>query len=308
MQELPVLKPGDTVEVVAPASRCSPEQLSDIIKTLESWGLRCLVDQAIFGDDLLCANSDEHRFKFLKNALLRPETKAVICARGGYGSLRLIPELAKILPPDRCKLFIGMSDITALNLYLEQQWKWPVVHAALAIGKFSPESHEKLKAILFGEINEVVFQGQILNEWYKKTEETTVISAPITGGNLSLVQASIGTAWQLNAANKIVFLEEVNERGYRVDRILEHLCQANLFAGAKAIVLGDFLEGKEPDGSSLIDRVLERFAKTRCKLPVIRIEGVGHGYHSFPILFGTQATLQIKGESRQVGKLTCYRK
>jgi muramoyltetrapeptide carboxypeptidase len=84
--KLPILKPGDKIEIIAPASRCSDNFLIDLKNLLTSWQLHCVVSENIFGQDLLCANSDDARFEFLKNALQNPETKAVICARGGYGN------------------------------------------------------------------------------------------------------------------------------------------------------------------------------------------------------------------------------
>lgn len=122
MKKLPVLKPGDSIEIIAPASRCTDKRLHELKELLQSWKLNCIIDKNIFGDDLLCANTDEIRFNLLKNALLREDTKAVICARGGYGSMRLIPDLSMITPPELEKLFIGMSDITALSLFFERHW------------------------------------------------------------------------------------------------------------------------------------------------------------------------------------------
>ena len=299
MKKLPILKPGDSVEIIAPASRCSDKHLTEIKELLVSWQLNCIVDKDIFGDDLLCANTDDVRFKSLKNALQRSETKAVICARGGYGSMRLIPELTKMIPPVVPKLFVGMSDITALSLYLQQQWQWPTLHGALALDKFSPESISALKSILFGEIEQVEFMGLPLNAL---AEKTLTIEATITGGNLCLVQASIGTAWQINGKKKIIFLEEVGERGYRVDRMLEHLRQANIFTGAAAIVFGDFIEGNESNGSSLVKPVLKRFAE-HCAIPVIQVEGIGHGHINFPLPLGTKAKLQLGNKI----KLACFR-
>src|SRR5579872_1514920 len=106
MQKLPILKTGDSIEIIAPASRCSDQRLMDIKSLLTSWGLNCIVSPHIFGNDLLCANTDQVRFELLKNALFNPETKAVICARGGYGCMRLIPELSRLKPPAALKLFI----------------------------------------------------------------------------------------------------------------------------------------------------------------------------------------------------------
>jgi muramoyltetrapeptide carboxypeptidase len=299
MQNLPILKPGDTVEIIAPASRCTDKRLAAIKELLSSWQLNCIVEKDIFGDDLLCANSDEARFKALKNALQRRDTKAIICARGGYGSMRLIPELMKMSPPESLKLFVGMSDITALNLYFQQQWHWPTIHGAAAPDVFSSESIASLKDILFGEVKQVAFEGKSLNTL---AEKELTLESSVTGGNLCLVQTSIGTNWQLDAKQKIIFLEEVGERGYRVDRMLEHIRQAHLFKDAAAIVFGDFLEGEEPDGSSLINPVLKRFAE-HCDIPVVQIVGIGHGHINFPLILGTSAKLKL---GRQV-KLTCLR-
>ncbi len=287
MQKLLSLKPGDSVEIIAPASRCTDERLAEIKELLASWQLDCIVSPDIFGKDLLCANSDDIRFESLKKALFNPKTKAIICARGGYGCMRLIPELSKLSPPTFHKLFVGMSDITALNLYLQQAWHWPVIHGAIAKDKFSDESLASLKSVLFGDINKIEYAGVPLNAQAKMDR---TIESSITGGNLCLVQTSLKTAWEMDGRGKIIFLEEVSERGYRIDRMLEHLDQAGIFKEAAAILLGDFLEGKEPDGTSLIQPVLERFADT-CKIPVVQVKGLGHGRTNFPLPLGVPAQL-----------------
>ena len=296
MKTIPRLKAGDSVEIIAPASRSTDHQLASLKALLESWHLCCVVDDAIFGDDLLCAQSDEHRLQQLTKAIQRPETKAIICVRGGYGSMRLIPALMTQPKPDSMKLFVGMSDITALHLFLQKQWQWSTIHGALNVDKFSPESINALKALLFGESEQMILEGSPLNVLAQKPH---CLDAEVTGGNLCLVQASIGTPWQLNGADKIIFLEEVNERGYRVDRLLEHLRQAGIFDHARAIVFGDFLDGNEPDGSSLVQLVLARFAQ-EIKIPVIQIPGIGHGYINKPLWLGTPATLQLGLERCQL--------
>lgn len=289
MHQRPILKPGDQVAVLAPASRCSDKRLAEISELLSSWQVHCLIDEDIFGDDLLCANTDEMRFKALKNALLNPDIKAIICARGGYGSMRLIPALRQISPPDLPKLFVGISDITALHLYLQQQWQWPTIHGVLAKENYSPESIASLKSLLFGTVEPLRLSGRALND---RAMQDQRIEADIIGGNLCLVQTSIGTSWQIDGRNKIILLEEIGERGYRIDRMLEHLQQARVFQNAAAVLFGDFLEGKEPDGSSLIQAVLERFAQ-HCPIPVLQIPGIGHGYVSAPIPLGTRVHLQL---------------
>lgn len=300
MTMLPILMPGDAVELIAPASRCSDLQLQELNELLDSWQLHCIVNEDIFAPDLLCANTDVARFRHLNNALQNPHTKAVICVRGGYGSMRLIPSLSTMQPPIKPKLFVGMSDITCLHLYLQQCWGWPTIHGAAMPSKFSAQSIAALKTILFAKSPVTVFSELKPLNFQASTDG--VIESTVTGGNLTMVQASIGTNWQLDARGKIILLEEVNERAYRVDRILEHLQQANLFKGAAAILFGDFLESDEPDGSSLIQPVLQRFAQ-QCDIPVVQIEGIGHGSTNYPIPCATKTHLQL-GASIQ---LTCFR-
>ncbi|HEX4046168.1 MAG TPA: LD-carboxypeptidase [Gammaproteobacteria bacterium] len=296
MKKLPRLNPGDTVDIIAPASRCSDQQLAMMKTLLNSWQLNCLVPDDIFGKDLFCANTDEIRAKHLKNALQNPSSKAIICARGGYGSLRLIPELIDMIPPASPKIFIGMSDTTALQLFLQQHWHWPTIHGASAPDRFSAESITAIQSILFDD-KPVEFTDLLpLNQAAKNQLE---ITASITGGNLSLVQTSMGTTWQIDSRDKIILLEEISERGYRIDRMLEQLRQANIFKHAAAIIFGDFLEGKEPDGSSLIQATLERFA-ARCEIPVVQITGIGHGQTNFPIPFGMPAQLMLGDKIRLV--------
>lgn len=296
MKTLPILQPGDHVDIIAPASRCDNKRIAAIKNALSDWQLNFKLDDAMFGDDLLCAHNDDVRARYLTNALKRPDTKAIFCVRGGYGSMRLIDELAKLKPQAYPKIIVGMSDITAINLYLENHWQWPVIHSALAPDIFSDESMHALKSVLFGEVKEVEFAATPLNE-IAKNQKTIV--GTITGGNLCLVQTSIGTTWQMNPTNKIIFLEEIGERGYRVDRMLEHLRQAGLFKGAKGIVFGDFIDGNEPDGTSLVQRVLERFA-AHSDIPVVQIKGVGHGHVNMPLPLGSKATLFLGAKSQLI--------
>lgn len=289
MPHLPALKIGDTVEIIAPSSRVSSERLEHLRSLLVSWGLHCRVDTAMFGDDLLCANSDPARFEALKRAIACSETKAIICARGGYGAMRLIPDLLTLPRPEKPKLLVGMSDITALHLFFNQKWQWPTVHFGLGEYNLSSASITNAKALLFGDIDTIVLEGHALNA---SAEEPQCMDASIIGGNLSLIQASIGTQWQLNGANQFVFIEELKERGYRLDRMLEHLYQATLFNQVKAIIFGDFLECLEPNGSSLAAPILKRFAK-RLRIPVIQVDGVGHGLINTPLPLGTKATLTL---------------
>lgn len=290
------LQVGDTVDIIAPAAGCHPEVADKLKQFLESWGLKCHIPQDLFGDDLLCANSDDKRLEHLLNALSNKRSKAVWCLLGGYGSTRLIPLLSQIKPLPQTKLFIGFSDITALHIFLQKQWGWKTIHGPsgrqAALKLVADESIQLLKTILFREQQTIQFDNlQPLNN---SAKQNTVIQAPIIGGNLCLIEASLGTSWQIDTTNKILLVEETNERGYRIDRMFEHLKQAGVIQQAKAILLGDFTGGNETDGKSLVNDTLTQFAN-HCEIPVLKIENVGHGKVNHPIVFGQPTELGTGG-------------
>ena len=118
------------------------------------------------------------------------------------------------------------------------------------------------------------------------------LTGKLTGGNLCLLTCSLGTAWQTNPRDKILFLEDIDERGYRVDRMLTHLQQAQAFEGVKAIIFGDFVRGMEANGTSLIPPVLKRFAEST-SIPIFSLPGCGHGAENFPLPFNMDLTFPV---------------
>ena len=288
------LREGDVVDIVAPASSSKPESLQGGLHFLEGWGLVPRMSPQIFGSDVICANTDENRLDQLKEALLSEDSRAIWCVRGGYGANRLIPELIKMKKPKGPpKLFMGFSDITTLHVFLNTQWGWPTVHAPMIdrIGRGliqKPELQE-LRDIYFGVEVKVVFTGlKPMNEAALKSQ---VIRGPVTGGNLMTLQSAIGTKAPWDTKGKIIFLEEIDERGYRVDRLFEHLRQTGHFDKARAIILGEFMGGDEADGTNRVWPVVQRFAE-QMRIPVLSGVQAGHGDMQRPIPFETPALLQ----------------
>jgi muramoyltetrapeptide carboxypeptidase len=289
------LKPGDIVEIIAPASSCAPERLSGAIQFLIDWGLKPRVPRNIFGRDTICANDDASRLAQLKQALLAKDSAAVWCLRGGYGANRLIPDLVKMRAPVDAKLFIGLSDITSLNVFLNQEWGWPAIHGPmldrLGRGETKPQYLREIKKFVFGEEDEIRFAK--LKPMNEAAATTRVLKGPVTGGNIVTLQSTLGTRLQWDCAGKIVFMEEIGERGYRVDRILEHFRQAGCFDKARAVVFGDFTGGEEPDGKSRAPRVMRRFA-SQLAIPVLSGIQSGHGAIQRPLPLGTASELRLK--------------
>jgi muramoyltetrapeptide carboxypeptidase len=297
------LTPGDTVHVIAPASNSPLNKLQDGLRWIEGIGLRPHVPLDIIQTDLFFAAPLSAQLLHMR-AALESEAKAIWCLRGGYGSMRLIPHLMKMKKPKRPKLFIGFSDITALHLFFSQEWNWPVIHGR-TVSQMSPElgktpDRQLLKKIIFGKVQSFTFKG--LSPMNPAAEKSRLIKGKITGGNLRILQSSLGTNWELSSKGKILFIEDVGERGYSIDRMLEQLVQAEIInRGVKAIVFGDFTEGHEKDGRDLTWNALQSFAE-RVPYPVLRGLPAGHGLESnFPVPFNTDCEL----ETGKRGYLTC---
>lgn len=289
------LRPGDIVDVVAPGFRCSDEDLEKGIQFLKSLGLEPRVPADLFKDDILCANSDEYRFQHLKKALLAKDSKAVWCVRAGYGAIRFIGKLQKVKKPRRPKLFVGYSDATTILHFLSQFWGWPCLHGPLldrlgANEKVTPEEIDELKAVIFGHQSVVKFDQ--LTALNKAAEKVSKVKGKIFGGNLAVFQTVVGTSLH-KLKDEILFFEDVGERGYRVDRMLQHLEQAGIFKKVKALVFGTFTGGQEKDGRNLIVPVLKRFAEEQ-KFPVLIGLNAGHGDYQRPLFFHTPAELLPK--------------
>jgi len=288
----PLLLPGDVVDVVAPGFRCRAEQLAAGIEFLKRRGLVPRVPAQLFGADLLCANSDAQRFAQLRKALYARDSRAIWCVRGGYGAIRIIERLKALQPPRHRKLFIGYSDATTVHQLLNLFWGWPSLHGPLLDrlggGDIAEAERLELDAVLFGGAPLTRFDNLVpLNAAARRRRH---IVSRLTGGNLTVLQSTLGTALQRRPA-AILVLEDIAERGYRIDRMLEQLRQAGVLGNLKAIVLGSFLGGAEADGSNLGAAVLERFAHT-LPIPVLAGLDAGHGPYQRPVFLHTRAELR----------------
>ena len=293
MQNWQPLQDGDIVDIIAPGWATTPEVLKSSLEFLESWNLKARVPKNLFKKNLITSNTDEARWAHLKAALLAKDSKVIWCLRGGYGSLRLLPDLAKIKKPSKVKLLIGISDITSLHNFFNHQWQWPSLHGALLdrIGqknKVSPAIQKEMKRILWGESKEVVFKKlKPMNAAAKKVRR---IKAPVVGGNLATLQPTLGTPYEFELNNKFLFLEDIGERGYKLDRMLVHFQQAGKLKHCKGILLGHFTGGDEPQGGNWVKKALLAWAQ-ESNVPVFSGMESGHDVNLRPVPFMTEATL-----------------
>ena len=301
---------GKTIRVIAPASGTSPEKIDALrlmAQQAEKLSLEIPLD-LLSNDVPYHSGSDEHRLEQLKSVLFDSRSNIVIWTlRGGYGSARLLSQLNKLPKPKVPKVFIGFSDNTALHLFLSQQWGWSTIHASGFAQLLDPnqetENFQRIAQVISQEVPEQSIQH--LKPLNKAATENRAVKGCLTGGNLTILENSIGTFWQVKTAGKILFLEEVGEKGYRVDRTLYHLYEANLFQDVQAIVLGQFLEPSQ-DGTMAF--ALARFAgemdqvssNQRKGIPVYQTDQFGHGNKNYPLIYNAESEINAGTLSMKV--------
>ncbi|MFS4459870.1 S66 peptidase family protein [Bdellovibrio sp. HCB2-146] len=289
-------KESDVIDAISPGYPSPAEEIEGSRKFLLKWKLVPRIPKNLIKPHFLHSNEDEERFQFLKNALEAKDSRVIWCLRGGYGSNRLLPMMAKMKKPKEVKLLIGLSDVTSLQTFIIQEWGWPVFHSPIldrmGRGVVPPRDEKELHRIFFGQQTEVEFKKlKPLNDAAKKVRN---LKSKIVGGNLTTLQSSMGTPWQINADNKLLFLEDWGERGYRIDRMLEQFRQGGVLKKCHGILLGDFLGGAEPaTGKNNFNKVFKRWADD-LDIPVFSGMQAGHGTIQRPIPFNTPCVLNVE--------------
>jgi muramoyltetrapeptide carboxypeptidase len=276
------------IDIVAPSSGGPIDAVKKSAEYFENLGYRIRIPENLLSDDVpYCANSDAIRFDHLKNAIYAEDSKVIFCLRGGYGSARLLDMLQEITPPDKAKILVGFSDITALHLFLNKSWGWQSIHGPVftQIGKYSNELFvKKLVSLIEDKHASVKLNLDPIN---KSANDFTINNCKVIGGNLTIIECSIGTSWEIDAENKVLILEDVGEKGYALDRSFLHLKQSGILDNVKAVILGDFTLHKEEDGANL-EYALNSFAEDMNNngIPVYRCSGIGHGDINYPFIEG----------------------
>ena len=265
------LKIGDKVSIVAPAGKLVKGTLENALKTLEGWGLQVTLGQFINKGHHYFSGTDRERLIDLQNALDNPEIKAIFCARGGYGITRIIDSVNFEGFKSSSKWIIGFSDITALHFHAHKM-EIASVHSVMptGFGDAETESIESLRKILFGGDLHYEFESNQLNR-------NGSASAQIIGGNLSLIMDSIGTSSNIDFDNKILFIEEIDEYFYKIDRMLVQLKRAGKLSKLAGLIVGHMTEMKDtkvPFGKTVNELIAEHVSEF--SYPIAYTVPVGH--------------------------------
>ncbi len=253
------LRPGDTIGIVAPARKVSREQIDSALQEFESWGLRVILGDHVFSSaHSYLSGTDEERLADLQSAIDNPGIKAIISARGGYGSGRIIDQIDFSPMKQNPRWLIGFSDITAVHLRLLREGLMSI-HGTMPILFGKPDSHdsiESLRQLLFDDRSSVSFNSAPHNRTGKS-------SGRLIGGNLSLIIDSMGTPYELHTEGNILVIEEIDEYYYRLDRMLNHLKRAGKLSGLNGLVIGHMTDIKESElpFNESVEQMISRVVK-----------------------------------------------
>lgn len=291
---LPRLTPGSIIDVVAPSSGM-PGPMEDWSARIEAFGKATgfqmrMREGWLQGDGHFCAAPYAFRLAHFKEALHATDSDAIWVMRGGYGASQLLPALLEDSCPARAKWLIGFSDVTLLHLYVNQYLGWPSLHAPILKECLTSEiKRDAVVKLITGAMTEQHFFITPMNDAARVSDILPL--SQLYGGNMCLIEGTIGTPWQPDYKSAIVLFEDVSEAGYRIDRSFRHLEDARLFDGVRAVLLGDFTHNTVEEYER-ITWALKDFA-ARQSFPVLQIQHIGHGETNHPILLGHEATLTL---------------
>ncbi len=292
------LKKNDIVDIISPGTACTKAEINKIEEFIHKIGL---LPNVFFGDETTLKKPTNHefpsfdakiRFAQFKSAVENPDSKIIWCARGGYGSIDLVPFLKKMPKPKTKKIFIGFSDISSLNKILIEDWEWEVITAPvlsqIALNKVSPKSTKAITDLVFGKTKKLE---------YKLLTPNSLPLTPIIGGCLSVLAGSFGTKNEINWKNKILFLEDEGEDGERLDRYFTQLVMImnEKKSFPKAVLLGNFLQAN-PHGTPKaknIEMAINKFAqKLNIPLLIEKNKILGHSQNMMPLILGRDAEIK----------------
>ena len=293
------LKSGDTISILAPSGVLNnfDNKITKAINIFKSWGLNVVLGNHIYDKNGHFAGTDKNREKDFQKALDNKNIKAIWCARGGYGAVRIIDKLNFDNYLKNPKWIIGFSDITVIHNKLNFL-NSESIHAMMITGfediGQNNDSLSKLKNVLFGDS----LSYSITSNKNNKTGKSEGI---IVGGNLTLIQSTIGSKTELKMKDKILFIEEIGEYAYHIDRMLYSLKRAGYFENCKGLIVGQISDVKKNTtdfGRSINELILD--VLDEYNFPILFDFPAGHEKTNFPIILGRKVILEVSKSDSKV--------
>lgn len=286
------LFPGCTVGIACPASSATQSDVKDFVSLCASWGMKVKLGSNISRRSGYLSAPDKARTDEFMGLINDPEVDAVVCARGGYGVMRILPMLDYAAIRQARKMVMGFSDITALLIAIQQQSGLVTFHGPVASSTFDPFTVGSLRDVTSTQEPSLPlpFSDQRLT-----TIRPGLCRGRITGGNLSMIVSTLGSKYEIDTTGAILFLEEIHEEPYRIDRMLTQLWLAGKLQACSGIALGNFRDceskGKSITGPSF---TLEQVFKQRIAslgIPAVYGLPVGHVKSKLTVPIGINAEL-----------------
>ena len=285
--------------LAAPARAVSPDEMAPAIATLEAWGLQVVVPDGLYERDGQLAGSDRHRAVLMQRLLDDPGIAAIVCARGGYGTVRIVDRLDFTRFAEHPKWIVGYSDVTVLHSHLQATLGLPTLHATMPVnfptdGSPCPAT-ESLRHALFGTPQDIEWGANSLD---RKGSAQGVA----TGGNLSILYSLLGSRSQVDTRGKILLIEDLDEYLYHIDRMMQALKRAGMLDGLAGLVVGglsDMHDNSIAWGHTAEEIVAEAIADY--DYPVAFNAPIGHiGTANRALTMGVPTTLTVghHGEKR----------
>lgn len=298
IQRISPLVKGDTVLIITPAKSIDATYIDMAIALLKSWGLEVEVGARALGQYHYFSGTDEERASDLQWALNHTHAKAIICARGGYGTIRIVDEVDYTYFQENPKWLVGFSDVTILHNKLHAELNLPSIHglAPLYLDKLENDSETlmTLKAALFGEKLHILFDAFGINR-------LGTCSGQIVGGNLAILESLIGTNLDINTKGKILFIEDVSEYAYKIDRMLWSLKKSGKLSDLAGLVIGGFTDMKQSEtvfGCSIEELILESVSEYG--FPVAFNFPGGHQLDNRSIILGYTYNLSVSNSGSEL--------
>lgn len=293
LKQPPYLKAGDTVAIVAPSGVLNNRttEVERAIALLKSWNLNVVVGKHVFKSDNHFAGTDSERCEDFQNALDNPKIKAIWCARGGYGTVRILDKLDYSKFKEQPKWLIGYSDITALHNQVHNEG-FETIHAIMCTSLTDKESELEqsiatMKKAIVGETLNYTLKGS-------KYNKTGNVTAPLVGGNLTMLHTMLGSETSIDTSGKILFIEEIGEYKYHIDRMLQSLKRAGYFSNCKGVIVGDMTKIRKnttPWGTSIEQLILDALAEY--DFPIAFNMPAGHENDNRAMILGRTVELKV---------------
>ncbi|MCJ8165601.1 LD-carboxypeptidase [Pontibacter sp. E15-1] len=287
---IPALRPADRIAIVATARKITAPEVEVAVRTFESWGLEVVLGETIGANYNQFAGDDALRLQDLQRMLDEPGIKAIICARGGYGTTRIIDQVDFTQFQKHPKWLVGFSDVTALHSHIHTLGI-ESVHAIMPVlfpKAGTEDSVETLRKVLFGEDIRYRAAPHPFNR-------TGTGRGQLVGGNLSMLHTLTGTRSDSGTDGKILFLEDLDEYLYHVDRMLVHLDRSGKLANLAGLIVGDMSDMNDnavPFGKTAYEIILEHTG--RYNYPVCYGFPVGHEPLNLALVCGRTAQLEVQ--------------